>query len=360
MSMKKIAHLTGTSVATVSRVLNNPDYHCNDPKLSEKIWQAAKELNYTPNTFARDLRKGTIANNNPYVVDVFLARFNSIEQDLFFKELFQHVKEELLINNCLLGSVLNSVDVMELFEKPSEQSEVVPFKSVTALKSEKDSNKLAFIERKKNTGLLILGKCPRELIDVLKRRYAAIAGIDRNPTDYKYDEAVCNGTTAAQKAMEYLISLGHSNIAYIGDCNFESRYIGYYQSLLDNKIPLNHNNVYPSNQTMEEGFDIMNSIISSHNRPTAIFCANDCTAIGVLKALKKSKKRGYKPSVISIDNIEQSQSTSPMLTTINIPKKEMVHFALNLLLDRKNKLHSETVRMELPCNLVIRESCTYV
>lgn len=360
MSLKKIAELAGTSVATVSRVLNNPNYLCNDPALAQKIWDAAKILEYTPNTFARDLRKGKTVNQKPYVVDVYITRHNSLEKDLFFKELFRNLQEELLINGCLLGEVLKSMDFMELVEKGNGDDPLVPFKSSKKLIAEKSNNKLAYMQSKENTGLIVLGKCPVELIPVLKKRYTAIAGVDRNPTDHMYDEVVCNGATAAEKAIEYLISLGHTNIAYIGDCNYESRYIGYYQSLMNHKIPLNHNNIYPTNQTTDEGYEVMNTIISSQNRPSAIFCANDCTALGVLKALKHNKKRGYIPSVISIDNIYEAQNTSPMLTTIDIPKKEMAHLVLSLLIDRKKGLHKENVRMELPCKLVIRESCNYI
>ena len=190
--------------------------------------------------------------------------------------------------------------------------------------------------------------------------YYIQTGIDRNPTDYEYDEVICDGAAAAEKAVDYLVSLGHKNIAYIGDCTYESRYIGYYQSLLKHKLTLNHENVYPTNQTQKEGFIAMNRILSSADRPTAVFCANDSTALGVLDALKKTRKRGYLPSVISIDNIQEARNCSPMLTTIDIPKKEMAHCALNLLLDRKKGLHKEKVRLELPSRLIMRESCNFV
>ena len=48
-----------------------------------------------------------------------------------------------------------------------------------------------------------------------------------------------------------------------------------------------------------------------------------------------------------------------MLTTIDIPKKEMAHHALHLLLDRRDNGHQEPVRTELPCRLIERESCTW-
>lgn len=359
MSLKKIAALTGTSVSTVSRVLNQPGYRCSRPGLSDKIWQAAKETSYLPNAAARSLRMHADDENtaSPFTADIFLTRFDSMDADPFFRELFQNIKEELFSQNCLLGEVLYSADLM-LQEESETAADMVPYRFSETVRRETPHTSPARIQRKPNTGLVILGKCPDSLIPALQKRYACLVGIDRNPTDHLYDEVFCDGCTAATKAMEYLISLGHRHIAYIGDCTFEARYIGYYQALLDHKIPLNHQDIHPSRQTMPEGYDIMRSILDSrHDLPTAIFCANDSTAIGVLKALKQHKKRGYMPSVISIDNITESETTSPMLTTINIPKKEMAHFAVALLLDRRKGFHQEKVRMEFPCRLVIRESC---
>jgi len=358
MSLKKIAELANTSVSTVSRVLNTPGHTCHIPGLSEKIWKIAKELEYIPNEAARNLRMGNNATEETFYIDILLTRFDSIDKDPFFAELFIHIKEELLASNTLPGETLNFTDIMSLSEKDAN-AKAVPYKTSSKVIRENPATSSAFISKKRNTGLILLGKCPQGLIPVLKKRYNYIAGIDRNPTDYEYDEVICNGITAARKAVEYLVKLGHNNIAYIGDCTFESRYTGYYQTLLDHKIPLNYANVHQTGQTEKEGFMVMEDIINSPGRPSAIFCANDITAIGVLNALKSNKKRGYLPSVISIDNIYPSEKTTPMLTTIDIPKKEMAHLAVMLLLDRKAGRHRENIRIELPCRLVERDSCTY-
>ena len=58
MSLKEIAKRAGTSVSTVSRVLNNENYKCSDAELEKRIWQAAQELRYLPNAAARALQKG--------------------------------------------------------------------------------------------------------------------------------------------------------------------------------------------------------------------------------------------------------------------------------------------------------------
>lgn len=358
MSIKKIAELAGTSPATVSRVLSNPDHHCQTPGLSETIWNIAKELHYLPNTAARELRKGSTSCSSPFSVDIFLTRFDSLDKDPFFHELYVYVQDELQKNGCILGELLSTVDILKSNSVPSPYR--IPYKTPELVRSEKRSNSPAFMSRKSNTGLIIFGKCPPELISFIKKRYSYIAGIDRNPTNYEYDEVICSGESAAKTAVEYLISLGHKKIAYIGDCTYESRYIGYYQALLDHQIPLDYDFVHPSTQTESEGVQIMNRIFALSNRPTAIFCANDCTAIGVLKAIKMSKKRGYHPSVISIDNIRESEHTSPLLTTINIPKQQMAHLALMLLLDQRNEEHKDCVRIELPSRLIKRDSCSYL
>lgn len=354
MSLKKIAEMTGTSVSTVSRVLNHPEHRCNASGLSEKIWEAASKLQYVPNTTAKNLRLGRTTDEAPFIVDIFLTRFDSMDKDIFFKELFQYIKEDLLKNGCVLGEILHAVDILNL-DNQTDSDTTIPFKAQSTI----SHAGAPVISIKDNTGLIILGKCPSKLIPILRKRYSYIAGIDRNPTDYAYDEVICSGTTAAEKAVNHLIKLGHRNIAYIGDCTYEARYIGYYQTLLQNKLPLSHTNVHPTKQTLEEGYETMLSILKQDDRPSAIFCANDSTALGVLRALKEHKKKGYLPSIISIDNIEESQKTTPMLTTIDIPKREMSHLALTLLLDRKKKRHHENVRLELPCRLIERESCSY-
>lgn len=338
MSLKEIARRAGTSVSTVSRVLNHPDYKCKNPELESRIWSAAQTISYTPNTAAQTLKSGSQqTKTTPFTFDIFLTRFPSLSQDLFFKELFESLKKELLRQQCVPGQFLTLPKVTSMIKEKS---------SFSATDAHAD-------------GIILLGKCPSELISTLQNHYHNIVGIDRNPTNFDYDEVICSGTTAAVTAMNYLISLGHKKIAYIGDCSYEARYIGYYQSLIAHNLPLDYSNIYPTSQTREEGMKTMELILQRDNLPSAIFCANDSTALGVFDCLQHRRKKGYIPSVISIDNIRESEQTKPLLTTIDIPKEEMAHHAVSLLLDRVHNHHNNAVRIELPCKLVVRESCSY-
>ena len=337
MSLKEIAHRAGTSVSTVSRVLNQPDYKCKNPELKARIWAAAQEISYTPNTAAQTLKSGAPQiKTTPLTFDIFLTRFPSLSQDLFFSELFEFLKKELLRQQCVIGKFLTLPEVTSMLNEKSSFSAT----------------------DKHAEGIILLGKCPSELISPLQNHYHNIVGIDRNPTDFAYDEVICNGTNAAITAMNYLISLGHKKIAYIGDCSYEARYIGYYQSLISHSLPLDYSNIYPTSQTREEGMKTMELILQRDSLPTAIFCANDSTALGVFDCLRHRRKKGYVPSIISIDNIRESEQTKPMLTTIDIPKEELGHHAVKLLLDRIHNGHNSAARIELPCKLLVRESCS--
>ena len=101
MSIKKIASIVGTSTATVSRVLNNPDYK-TAPELRENIWRVARELNYVPNQAARNLKIGGKLEKKAHNINVLMVRVGDIECDPFFVEfrLLCRLMRHLLFDRC--------------------------------------------------------------------------------------------------------------------------------------------------------------------------------------------------------------------------------------------------------------------
>lgn len=327
MSLKKIASMVGTSISTVSRVLNNTSPTCASRELQDKIWAAAREINYQPNETARSLQKsGTATQHLPHI-SIVLARISKLEEDPFFSELFRDLEVELLKQKSTVDHV---VYADESFHQNLSDSD----------------------------GVIILGRCSDKLLDTITTQNRNVVGIWRNPMNFNVDEVVCDGKKAAEMAMKYLFSLGHQRIAYIGDCSYESRYVGYCDTLIRNNIPMDYELI---KQTTEEGTEfseLLEKKLTGETDFTAVFCANDKTAIRVLELLKEKKRQIKQPiSVISIDNIEASQNTQPYLTTIQIPRSEMAHMAVALLLDRIAMEHKEAVRIEFPCRIVERNSC---
>lgn len=320
--------MVGTSPSTVSRVLNNTTTGCASPELKEKIWEAAHTLHYVPNMAARNLKMGREETVKSYQIAVILARVVFLDKDPFFAELFQSIEAGLFSNSCILKSVTNA--------------ESVDFSAL-----------------EKIDGIIILGRCSDGLLTRLKHYTRNIVGVDRNPTDYKMDEIICNGKTAAVKAMEYLLSLGHRKIGYIGDCSFETRYVGYCETLIQQNIPINYHYICSTDQTYESGYHAMEGL--QNQDVTAVFCANDISALGAMQVLSdavtQNKSRKREISIIAIDNIARSMSAAPLLTTVNIPKEEMGRMAVTVLLDRILHKHNEYLRVEFPCKVIERENC---
>lgn len=326
MSLKEIAQMTGTSVSTVSKVLNDSYSTCASKELKEKIWKAANETGYTPNINARNLKKGVAEVKKTRKIFVLMARIDNLEKDAFFKDLYYDLEIAVFKKGFLLDKTLGAADIAQTDFSGCD-------------------------------GIIVLGRCSEKILKSLKAHTGNIVGIWRNPMDFAVDEIVCDGRKAAETAVLYLRKLGHKNIGYIGDCSYETRYVGYSETMIRERLSIDYNYIVQTDQTKEEGALAMEKLLKEEGL-TAVLCANDMTALGALETLKKYRKKDRKKiSVISIDDIEEAQTTDPLLTTVHIPRMDMAHMAVEVLEDRLDHGHSEHIRVEFPCRITERESC---
>ena len=348
MSIKKIAEEAGVSTATVSRVLNNPNYKCSSPEIREKIWKAAIALNYAPNDAARNLRMGKEEGREKlYYIGVLMTRMEKATTDPFFNELLRVIESEIHKQSAILTKVWYS----PLFSNDKKCRRENLDRIIDGMYDETEQ---------KCDGLIIIGKCNKEALQKLNKKYKSVVSVNRNSTNYEVDEVLCDGEKVAAMAVEHLIALGHRSIAYVGDCYNEARYRGFLETLHRHDIEPEADFIIQTGQTEAEGYAAMQKFIELDDRPTGIYCANDITAIGMLKYLGLGKSRYYTPSIISSDDIDEAQYTQPMLTTVSLPKEEMGKFALDLLIDRMKGGHKSIVRTELEGKLMIRNSCSGV
>ncbi len=329
MSLKQIAEMVGTTPSTVSRVLNQNSPGCASRELQERIWAAAQEIGYRPNESARALRNGEKQEKKEKTLraSVLFSRFREPESDPFFADLLSCLRTELYAQGMLLENIIYGEENLENLLSASD-------------------------------GVIALGRCSEELLERARRKNRNIVGVWRNTMNFNVDEVVCDGKKAAELAVSHLISLGHRSIAYIGDCSVENRYVGYCNTMIQHGIPIRYGLIQETSQTYEEGRMAMERLLDGPDPFTAVFCANDITAVSVLDVLEQRKRQQkQRISVISIDDIEDLWNQAPHLTTIHIPRQEMAHMAVMLLLDRIHRKHGETVRIEFPCRLIERDSC---
>ena len=345
MSIKKIAKEAGVSVSTVSRVLNDPGYRCSIPGARDKIWKLAMLMNYVPNEAAKNLKTGKKdTDKKTFYINVLMTRTDSAHTDPFYSELLRVIESEIHKHFCILSKIWY-------------EPELSDDKKCKKINLHSKIQELYAQTEGKNDGLIIIGKCNKEALRLLKQTYKSVVAVNRNSTNYEVDEVTCDGEKISGMAVEHLIELGHTDIAYVGACHNEARYRGFLNTLKKHEIEVEPSWILETRQTEADGYETMKKILAMEEMPTGIYCANDITAIGMLKCLNRFRNKLYVPSIIASDDIEEAQNTKPMLTTVRLPKEDMGKFAMYLLVDRMKDGHQSVTKMELEGRLMIRNSC---
>jgi len=200
---------------------------------------------------------------------------------------------------------------------------------------------------------------------------APLVIIDPNNATPDYPAIIATNQEGALAAMNYLTSLGHRRIGYItGEMKLVSanqRLQGYKNGLAAAGISLDEDLIEIGDYTTETTVICARKLLSLRDRPTAIFAANDMTAMGVYQA---SRELGLQIpgdlSVVGFDNLRESAYLNPPLTTIDQFLEKMGAVATEMLVKlvtgeslsisptEKGNLHT------IPTQLVIRDSCTSI
>lgn len=326
MTIKELARLCGVSPSTVSRVVNAGESTAASPAVADRIWRMVHETGYVPNQAAQSLKRGTESKKPLHILCVF-ARLYRQDGGQFFEELFRAIEQEAARE----GLRLTVHSLIEQLEAPLPPSD----------------------------GVIVLGRCSRARIRAWQKRQKNIVMVGLNAlSEPVCDQVVCDGYEAAAQAMEYLLSLGHRQIAYLGEQAEEARWRGYYDSLKKAGLPVQNEYVFTTPQTREGGAKVAPRLLAVTPLPTAVFCANDATATGLLEVLEREHiSVPHTMSVIGIDNTLHCADCVPPLTSIGVPKDELGRLSLTVLLDRIAQRHYSPIRVDIPFHLVRRGSC---
>lgn len=164
----------------------------------------------------------------------------------------------------------------------------------------------------------------------------------------------------AFEATMHLIERGHRAIAIVDgpEGSGTSRRDGYLRALAHAGLEPLARQPVRSDWTRAGGAAILPSILASSPAPTAVFCSNDLSAIGVIDA---ARERGLRVpedlAVVGFDDIEEAAMTTPPLTTVRNPAFETGEAAGSLLGDRMAGAFRGRARaVKLPASLIVRAS----
>lgn len=201
--------------------------------------------------------------------------------------------------------------------------------------------------------------------------HAPLVIIDPNNESPDYPALIATNQEGALTAMNYLTNLGHRRIGHIaGEMKLVSAYQrlqGYKDGLAAAGIPLNEDLIAMGDYTTEMAVTCAHKLLSLPERPTAIFAANDMSAMGVYQAARElGLQIPADLSVIGFDNLREAAYLSPPLTTIDQAVEKMGTLATEMLVMLVNgqplpiNPAEEGHLHKIPTQLVIRDSCASV
>lgn len=306
-TLKEIAETLGISITTVSKALKNY------PDVSEKTRKAvvalAEELNYTPNSFAVNLRtkeSKTIGLIIPEVVHHF---FSNVINGIIAEA---EKKGYLVI-------ILQSNESLELEKK-----------QVALLVNKRVDGIIMSLSNESNNDFHI-----KEIL----RKEIPLVQFDKISKLIPSSKVIINDQKAAMEAVQHLIDKGCKKIAHIrgpeNPQNAIDRFIGYKKALEKNGIPYDSKLVYTcKNVTFEEGVEFAKQIVEEHPDVDGIFVITDLVAVGVLAYFnEKEIQVPNQIAVIGFSNWFMSQVITPKLSTVDQPSYEMGVAAFGLLLE---------------------------
>jgi LacI family xylobiose transport system transcriptional regulator len=219
------------------------------------------------------------------------------------------------------------------------------------------------VMRRRPVGVvLVFSDLPPEYRDKLRSRAIPFVIID--PAGDPAPDVASVGSanwSGGLLATRHLIELGHTRIAAITGpedmmCS-HARLDGFRSAMNAAGLPIPPDWVRYGNFHIEGGSSHGRELLSSPDRPTAIFAGSDLQALGVLDAARSLGLRVPDDfSVVGYDDIPLARWVSPALTTVHQPLKEMAQEASRLVIRMGRAPLDPVTRMDLATSLVVRES----
>lgn len=329
-----LAKITGFSITTVSKALNN--YKDVSEKTRAKILQAAAEMDYLPNAHAQSL-----STKKSWAIGVMFSEANEVGmKHPFFNgiiESFRHATEEHGYDLIFASRNLRNRDMSYLEH---------------------------FKHRAVDGIVVICSDRMDEQVQELMQSDIPIVVVDMDSANCSV--VYSDNTEGARMAVNYLYELGHRHIAHIaGDSSIDAgaaRVKGYELAMQTLDLPIQPGYLVNAGFfSVEEGKQAMEKLLQLASPPTAVFVAGDQMAIGAIEAAHEHGLRVPEDiSIIGYDDIEMIKYITPKLTTIRQDTDEIGEAAAELLIEQMTAKERRTERRVIPVTLIERASCAPV
>lgn len=331
VTIKDVANAAGTSVSTVSKVING--HYSISEKTAERVRKVIQELNYYPSASAQSFAKGF---TKTVAMLTNLAPGAAFQNPHMF-ETIAGLEETLHTRGYRL--VLRSVAAAEAYEAAEE---IISRRSADAVAIHVSvmTHPLSALLTRLRFPHIVLGMPNFE---------SQVCWIDNNN--------VYSGTVAAS----YLLSQGYRRIAFLGgqyyDLGSAHRLQGVKQGLADAGVRLDDQYIRLGESTRADGFRMTVQLLEERALPEAIICANNHIALGCVAAVQA---RGLKipddMAVMAFDDYPFSQFIEPQLTVVDINVRDLGNQAGKFLVDMIRHPNMQVQTYVTTSNLMERQS----
>ncbi|MGA9658489.1 MAG: LacI family DNA-binding transcriptional regulator [Asticcacaulis sp.] len=327
----EVAKLAGVSITTVSRCLNAPDKV--GKKTLTRVRKVIEDINFSPNRMAQNFRRGK--------TNLILVVVHEIGSWLF-AEILEGIR-------AVLGTSY-SIILTEANPDLSRQNSFVDM----------------LVAKQVEGVILLCSPLPfsQKLIEVNKSRPLPIViGLEPVNDDLTVFPSIhIDNYQAAFDATDYLLRAGHRDIRFVsGPKNSyvtKDRERGFLAAMQAGGLPANAEDIIHSDLTSNGGVNAAMTLLARDRLPSAIFCANDDMALGVMSvAAKRGLKIPENLSVMGFDDTRYAAISNPPLSTVLQPAREIGISAARRLVQAIETPQNTLARVEiLPHRLVIRNS----
>ena len=340
VGIKDVSREAGVAISTVSHVLNGTAPISDDVRA--RVLDAARRLGY----LAKRQAKASISALNTVLLAVPADTAQESQVNLFSFTLLSALTRE-----CERRGI-----------------RIVPLAAdAPALNA---PQLVQAVQEAQADGIVLLSEDRPELLSGIAASGIPAVLINGEDHGMQVDSVTPGNRFAARLATDWLIKQGHRSILHLtrkGRTTIRRRYDGFLDGFDANGLPQEGAHIcYTEGYLPQYGEAAMARWLDEHGGlggVTAVFCAADNLALGVMAALQKAGLRiPADVSLMGFDGVTIGELTEPPLTTVSVPLEQLGPAALHLLEQRILNPHVERAahRLELGCHLSIRQSVASV
>jgi LacI family transcriptional regulator, galactose operon repressor len=326
MNLEQVALRAKVSTATVSRVLNNASVVKSTTRA--RVLRAIEELKYHPNLHARNLAGGKSS-----TIGVIVSNM----ENPFFFDIYKTVESDAHAGG---------------YEVVMANTDYRPEQLVTSIR--------LMIGRRVAGLAAIVSEMDPALIDELNDSEIPVVFYDVGSPRKNITNIRVNYRRGIEKVMDYLHSMGHRRLGFIGHHAVLGPINERMKTVMDAvaRFPDVEVRSTADADTLEGGRQAARSLLGAGYQPTAIICVNDIMAVGALRELRERGLRVPQDiSVTGFDNVKLSEFCSPALTTVHIPRDRIGHIISDRLAPHSGKVNgSGDSEIVIDPEFVLRDS----